>query len=85
MNMTEKQTQIMSVVVKANPDGSFVDIDQVLERIPYETTKESMQFSVRALIKNQLITRGDKTKRRGRSRTLLAPTELAYFMMRGII
>lgn len=82
MNVTEKQMQIMSVVVKGNEDGSFIDLDQLLERIPYETTKESMQFSIRALVKNQLISKKDRESRRGRSRVILAPTELAYFVMR---
>lgn len=85
MNVTEKQMQIMNVIVKANEDGSFVDMDQLLERIPYETTKDSMQFSLRALISHKLITKGERESRRGRSRVIIKPTELGYFIMRGKI
>lgn len=82
MILTEKQLHIMSVIMKGNDDGSFVDLDQILERIPYETTKQSIQFSIRALIERQLINKKPHEKRRGRRRVVLGPTELAFFVMR---
>jgi hypothetical protein len=52
MNMTSKQRQITDTVIKGNPDGSWLDIDQLVENVPYETSKDSMHFSLRALIKS---------------------------------
>lgn len=83
MLLTTKQIQIMSIVIRMNEDGSFVDLDQLLERLPYETTKQSIQFSVRALVAKELIEKKPREKRRERSRVILAPTELGYQIVRG--
>lgn len=69
----------MQVIVKANPDGSFCDLDQVLSRLPYQTSKESLQFSIRALIEKGLIMRVETlVSRRGRARRVIAPTLMGY-------
>ena len=68
--------------MKGNEDGTFVDLDEVLDRVPYETTKQSIQFSIRALVKKELIEKQEREKRRGRSRVVLGPTELGYSVLR---
>ena len=72
------------MINKGNPDGSFCDLDEVLERIPWETSKESLQFSVRALIKKDLVMKQGLEKRRSRSRRLLSLTEKGFRWMRAI-
>lgn len=81
MELTTKQLSIMKVIVAGNTDGSVVDLDQILERLDYKTTKESLQFSLRALIAHGLIQKAGRENRRGRSRTLIKPTGMG----RGLI
>lgn len=84
MQLTTKQIQIMNVITRGNEDGSFVDVDQLVERVGYETTKQSMQFSIRALVNKSLIMKQQQRQlRRGRSRIVLSATSLGYAVMRG--
>ncbi|NTX17943.1 hypothetical protein [Burkholderia cepacia] len=86
MNLTVKQIEIMKVVVAGNAaDATWspADIDQILERLPYRTTKESLQFSLRALEKHCLIDRGATEHRRGRVRRLVAPTPTGSAVIAG--
>jgi hypothetical protein len=80
-DLTTKQRLVLDVIVKGNrtPDGRFesVDLDQLLERIPYKTSKESMQFSIRSLIGRGMVEKGPQEKRRGRTRATLLPTKTA--------
>lgn len=83
--ITDKQYKILVVICEGNKDlnGKFespVDLDQLLERIAYDTTKESMQFSIRALMRRGLITK-DKERRRGALRAVYYPTREAKVMM----
>lgn len=81
MYLTQKQIQIMATIVKANPDGSYLDLDQLVENLPYRTTKESMHFSLRALIKKGLLEKKPQEVRRGRVRNIIAPTLLGLETM----
>jgi hypothetical protein len=69
--LTTKQNQILAVIAAGNADGSFVDLDQLLERLPYETTKQSIHFSIRALVAREYLEKAGVEKRRGRSHMLL--------------
>lgn len=76
--LTRKQTNIMEVVCCGVGSDEFVpvDLNTLLETIPYVTTKESMQFSLRKLILHGYIRidyeeRGDKK----RLRKVIYPTE----------
>ncbi|WKZ86330.1 MarR family transcriptional regulator [Ralstonia pickettii] len=82
MHLTVKQIELMRVIGAGNPDGSPADLDQVLERLNYETTKSSIQFSIRALIKHGLIEKGGREKRRGRQRVLLLITSAGSMHVR---
>jgi len=66
----------MRVIIAGNDNGTPTDLDQVIERLKYETTKESVQFSIRALIKHGLIEKLGSDKRRGRRRVLIGATML---------
>ena len=64
MRLTPKQVELLNIIQKANPDGTLIDMDELLERASYKPTKESMHFSIRALIVRGLIEKGDREKRR---------------------
>lgn len=68
MNLTKKQKLILAVIAAKNRDGSNVDLDELIDRVEYKTTKESMQFSVRALMEKGLIERLPLEIRRNRAR-----------------
>lgn len=80
--LSKKQRQILEVLIKGNPDGTWVDLDQLLERLPYRTTKPSIQHSIRILIEKGMMERKDLERRRGADRRLLAPTMKAYSLIR---
>jgi DNA-binding PadR family transcriptional regulator len=74
--LTTKQIQLISVVGQRNDDGSAIDLDELLERLPYQPSKQSVQFSLRALVKRGLLAKSEATElRRGRKRRLLELTE----------
>ena len=48
--------------------GALADMDQLLERLSWTPSKESLQFSIRALIAKGLIEKAGIETRRGRNR-----------------
>lgn len=83
--LTNKQYKILTVLCHGNgkdKDGNHIpcDLDELLERVAYKTTKDSMQFSIRALVKRGLITKG-KEYRRGANRVVYIPSRLAMQTM----
>lgn len=53
-----------------------LDIDQLLERVPYETTKETIQFTLRSLGTRGYAQKGlSKVYRRGKWRVVWKLTE----------
>ncbi|MFP3342679.1 hypothetical protein R0J87_09225 [Halomonas sp. SIMBA_159] len=82
--LTEKQIQILSVIHQHRMDqDEAVDMDQLLAELPYTTSKESMQFSLRALIKKGFIKKNDQwAVRRGRARRTYDLTEFGKTMLR---
>lgn len=80
--ITDNMRSILEVVVRANKDGSWVDMDQLIQRVNYHVTKEAIQFTLRNMVKKQLIAKGESTLRRGRKRLVLIPTELGYQIAR---
>lgn len=72
----------MEVIVAGNDDGTNVDIDQILEALPYDTSKESLQFSLRALVNKNCIKKMPTETRRGRARVIYSATDHgnSYFM-----
>lgn len=78
MKLTEKQEQVLETIVKGNHDGSFCDLDQVIEKVPYDTTKASIQFIIRNLMGKGLIYKKPTEKRRGRRRVVIGPTSQGF-------
>lgn len=83
--LTDKQYKILTVLCDGNgqdEQGNFIpaDIDELLERLSYKTSKPSMQFSIRPLVRAKYIEKGYE-KRRGAQRVLLIPTKLARKVM----
>lgn len=82
--LTHKQYLILSTVIDGTVDDELkpcpLDIDQLLERLPYRTTKASIQFSLRTLESRRLIVR-EYEKRRDRRHALIIPTKLALKAM----
>lgn len=76
MYLTTKQLELMRVIAAGNEDGTPADLDQIIERVSYKPTKQSIQFSIRALIGHGLIEKVGTDKRRGRQRVLIAATPL---------
>lgn len=81
MSLTVKQVELLTVIAKGNGPGAPVDLDEILERIRYETSKQSLQFSIRALIKHGFIEKKGVEKRRGRQRQVIAATDLGRSMV----
>jgi hypothetical protein len=80
--LTSKQRKLMTVVMKGNIDVkgdwiSWCDYQQILDRLPYETSRESLMCSIRILRNQGWIERGGKELRIGRVRQTITPTPLA--------
>jgi len=80
MRMTTKQVALMSCLADKNPDNTYLDLDQLLEKLrgdyKWETTKPSLQFSIRSLVREGIIEKEAREKRRGRQRAVLKLTDL---------
>lgn len=59
MVLTEKQKSILRCVWIGHERGNMVDLDELLSLLPYRTTKASIQFSIRILIKKGLLQRDE--------------------------
>ena len=58
MTLTDKQKDIIKTINLGHERGHLLDLDELLEVLPYKTTKQSMQFSIRALVKKRLVEEG---------------------------
>jgi len=70
----------MTLLVKGNPDGSFLDIDQLIEALSYTPSKEALAWSIRYLIGYGVMIKGGTEKRRKARRRILIPTASGYAM-----
>lgn len=85
MHLTDNQLKIMRALQEKNPDGSYMDLDQLLDILATDydwvTTKAALQWSLRKLIAMEVIERLGKDLRRHRSRRILRLTELGDKVM----
>jgi DNA-binding MarR family transcriptional regulator len=81
MHLTLKQIELLNTIGRRNPDGGAIDLDQLIERLSYKPSKQSIQFSIRALIAHGLIQKDAPEKRRGRTRTLISLTTQGEIMV----
>lgn len=80
MRMTTKQIILMTCLADRNPDLSNLDLDQLLDKLRdefnWDTSKASLQFSIRTLISEGMVLKMAREKRRNRQRAVLSVTEL---------
>jgi len=76
MYLTPNQVEVLKTIAEGNPDGTTADLDEILERVSYKPTKAAIQFTIRSLVKHDLIEKIGTEKRRDRQRVLIAPTAL---------
>ena len=63
MTLTDKQKDIIKTLNLGYERGHLLDLDELLEVLPYKTTKQSIQFSIRALIQKGLVEKGHTRQR----------------------
>lgn len=86
IGLTKKWELILQIISRANEDGSFVDLDQILDRMNRGlepngrgwTTKDNIQFMLRSLIERNFIEKVGMAKRRGARRRLYAATSHGF-------
>jgi hypothetical protein len=64
--VTSKQVAILKALVKRNPDGTNLDVVELIERCAPGTTRGAMICSLRHLAMHKLVEEGDLMTRRGR-------------------
>lgn len=84
--LTTKQRQIMKIIVMGNLDAagnrvSDVDLYQVKNRLPYETSRDSLACSLAILKKQGWFENGGKELRDGRMKMTMKPTATAVRVM----
>lgn len=77
--LTHKQLLLLKVVADGSGNLSdwWLDIDQVLSNLAFTgwtPTKQSLQFSIRSLLKKRLVERRSFRKRKSYNRRVLATT-----------
>jgi hypothetical protein len=84
MTQTDKQIEIMKLVLRAADSGFFLDIGELQVTLSYgkDVTKQALQCSIRFLERHRMLAR-DYEVRRGRRRMILKPTPSAYLTYRG--
>ena len=82
MHLTAKQYEALHLIIKRNPDGTLLDIDQLKDRLTYKPTKAALQFTIRSLVKHKLIEKDNPVKRRAARRVVYRPTALGFAVNR---
>lgn len=85
--LTTKQRQILNVICLGNLDKkgdriSNVDIYQLQNRIPYDSSRDSLMCSVAILEKSGWLVKAGKEYRDGRMKQTLEPTAQAIRVVR---
>lgn len=82
--LTEKQIQIVSTIHRHwQENDEDIDMNQLLDELPYRTSKESMQFSLRALIKKGIVVKREAlVTRRSRARITYGITQFGKMLLR---
>lgn len=78
-HLTAKQLDQLRVIVAGNDDSTHADLDQILDRLRYHTSKASFQFSLRTLVGRGLVEKLPLEYRRGAQRRPIRPTEAGVY------
>lgn len=77
--LTPHQYEVLKIVIVGNdskdPTLILADLDEILERVTRKTSKQSIQFTIRALIHNGMMTKAGRLARRGRQRVTYEATD----------
>jgi DNA-binding PadR family transcriptional regulator len=73
--ITDNQLELLKFVAGREADGALADLDQVLEKMSWGPTKESIQFTIRAMIAKGFIEKSGLQSRRGRNRVCFKANE----------
>lgn len=73
---------ILELVLKRNSDGSLKDLNQLIEEVDYEVTKQAIQHTIRYLVRKRMMVKAGVESRRGKSRVVYRATDLAYKTLR---
>lgn len=80
--LTIRMMMILELVMKRNEDGSLKDLDQLIEEVDYDVTKQAIQHTIRFLINKNMMEKAGLEKRRGKSRVVYRATETAHRTLR---
>lgn len=69
--MTKYQLEVLQKVAAGSADG-LIDFDQLLPTLSWSPSKDSMQFTIRAMCAKGLIEKRPRELRRGRMRAVYA-------------
>lgn len=74
---TDIQRNVMDLVIRGNSDGTFADLNQLVERSPHKPTKDAMRSTIRFLVKHGMVETEHK-QQRGARRMIVKPTIKGY-------
>jgi hypothetical protein len=80
--VTSKQVAILRALVKRNPDGSYLDAKELIERCAPGTTRGAMICSLRHLHMHGLVREDELVTRRGRRVRTYAATQKGINLIR---
>jgi hypothetical protein len=83
--MTPKQTAIMQTLIRRNPDGTLLDVMQLIDLVAPNTTRGAMLCSLRHLAAHGLVREDKLVTRRKRSLRTYSATTAGYAIFRPTI
>ena len=66
--ITKNQLELLHFVIDCEAGGAMADLDQIIDKMSWEPTKESIQFTIRAMVGKSFIEKSGLQSRRGRNR-----------------
>jgi hypothetical protein len=67
--LTAYQVEVLRLALAGNPAGEgHIDFDQLLDRLSWQPSKQSAQFTIRACIAKKVLEKTETVMRRGRHR-----------------
>lgn len=76
MKITKVQQEVLKLIVIKNSDGTNIDIDQLLPLLSHAPSKQAFQFTIRYMIKKDMIKKAGRETRRGAGRITYEATAL---------
>ena len=80
--MTGKQLETLRIIANEENGGKPLDLDEIMSKLSFKTTKQNFQFVIRALIKRELIEKLECETIRHKKRRILKITPLGLNRLR---